>query len=188
MIQKIQTILDSLYYTSAANSTGDMRGEKVTVAIVNGDIRFTSGQHLSTSAILLADPSGGETTPFGVGRIPAIGDVMAPVAARLPDDVVYDKITYAQSPNISKLTYDDGYGNFMGGLIDGGSINYETGAINFTGPANAEFVITALYNSPFSGRVKSASITGIDQINALSAIHANTTSQKADANIKIEMY
>ena len=188
VIRTIQTILDSLYYTAVADSTGDMRGERVTVAIVDGDIRFTSGQHLSTSAILLAAPSGGELTPFGVGRMPAIGDVMAPVPAKLPDDILYDRITYATAPNSSLLSYDDGYGNLTGGLIDGGSINYETGAISFRGPSNAEFVITALYNSPFSGRIKSASITGIDQINALSAIYANTTSQKYDANIKIELY
>ena len=43
------------------------------------------------SAILLAAPSAGETTPFGVGAIPAIGSVQSPVAARLPDNTFIDK-------------------------------------------------------------------------------------------------
>jgi len=186
VIRKIQDVLDTLYYTS-----GNLLEEKVTVSIVNGDIRFTSGQRLSTSAILLATGSVGmdtAITPFGVGRIPAIGEIMKPILAKLPDDVVYDRITYATSPNAGALSYDDAYGNLVGGAITGGTINYETGAVDFRGPSNAEFVITALYNSPFSGKIKSKGGDAMEAINSLQAIHANTTNQKHKAKLRIELY
>ena len=186
VIRKIQDVFDTLYYTA-----GNLLGEKVTVSIVNGDIRFTSGQRLSASAILLATGSVGmdtATTPFGVGRIPAIGSIMAAIPAKLPDDVVYDRITYATTPNTGVLSYDDAYGNLVGGGITRGTINYETGEIDFRGPANAEFVITALYNSPFSGKIKSKGGDAIEAINSLQAIHANTTNQKHTAKLRIELY
>ena len=48
IIRKIQDALDTQYYTA-----GNMFEKKVHVGIVDGDLRFTSGQYLSTSAIAL---------------------------------------------------------------------------------------------------------------------------------------
>ena len=94
VINKIQDALNTQYYTS-----GNLFEKRVNVGIVNGDVRFTSGSHLSTSAILLAAPSSG-TTPFGVGRLTAIGDIESAVAADLPDDTLFDKVTYEENPNV----------------------------------------------------------------------------------------
>ena len=67
VLSKIQDVFDTQYYTTSSN----LFGKKVTVGIVNGDVRFTSGSHLSTSAIALGDSSGGDTDIWGVGRIPS---------------------------------------------------------------------------------------------------------------------
>ena len=182
IISKIQTALDTQFYTA-----GNLFEKKVNVAIVDGDVRFTSGSHLSTSAILLADPSSG-TTPFSVGRIPDIGtsagDVPAAVAAKLPDDVSYDRVTYATIPNSSAFVYDDGKGNLFGAAD--GTINYETGAIDFrNAPPNAEFVISCMHTGAFSGKLNESET---DRINSLIAIHANTPNQKGSGQVTVKTY
>tara|TARA_Y100001963_G_scaffold155540_1_gene247017 strand:- start:1193 stop:2719 length:1527 start_codon:yes stop_codon:yes gene_type:complete len=174
VVQVIQQALNVQYYTS-----GNLFEKKVHVDIVGGDIRFSSGSHLSTSAIALAAPSSG-TTPFGVGRIPAIGNVDAAVAARLPDDVSYDRVTYEQTPN-DVFCYDDGEGNIIGNGCEG-TINYWTGAIDIVNaPPNAEWVYSVSYNSAFSGKL----VTGE---NAIVSILANCPSQKRSAKVKLDIY
>ena len=108
VLSKIQDALDTQYYTA-----GNLFEKRVTIGIVNGDVRVTSGSHLSTSAILLAAPGSG-TTPFGVGRITAIGSVESAVAARLPEDTLFDRVTDEERPNIGSIMYDDGNGNLVG--------------------------------------------------------------------------
>ena len=146
LIQKIQAALDAQFYTTSSN----LLNKKVFVGIVNGDIRFTSGQHLSTSAISITAPASG-TTPFGVGAISmAVGDIEAAVAAKLPDDTINDPKTNNSIPNIGAFFYDDGHGNILGAC--NGTINYETGAIDINGcPPNANFVVDANYGSALSG-------------------------------------
>ena len=180
VLRKIQDIFDTLYYTAASGSTGSLIGEKVTVSIVNGDIRFTSGQRLSTSAILLAAPSGGETTPFGVGRMPAIGDVQAAVAARLPDDTIQDRKTGASSPNKGAFFYDDGRGNISGACS--GTINYESGAIDLSGcPPNANFVVSANYGAAHAGGNKFEAAYA----NSIMQIQARSTNAKINTTIDL---
>ena len=159
-----------------------MLNKRVYISITDGDIRFTSGTRLSTSAILLAAPSSG-TTPFGVGRVPAIGDVNSAISARLPDDIKYDPITYQSYANTGAFIYDDGYGNLFGNCGANSKINYETGAIDMVGCyPEANFVVSALYNGPFSGR---QSPSKVGKINGLTAIHGNLTSQKGEGEVTI---
>tara|TARA_Y100000401_G_scaffold73348_1_gene59322 strand:+ start:1034 stop:2581 length:1548 start_codon:yes stop_codon:yes gene_type:complete len=177
VINKIQDALDAQYYTS-----GNLFEKRVSVGIVNGDIRFTSGQYLSTSAIALAAPSSG-TTPFGVGRLPAIGDVEAAVAAKLPDDVIYDRNTYQSFPNKAAFMYDDGQGNLLGAGT--GRINYETGEINFTSFPNAEFVLNLIHKSAHAGGVNSDTANGK---NTIQSIGARCVNPKLNTTIKILAY
>ena len=176
VLNKIQDALDDKYKATAG---GNLLGRGVTVSIVDGDVRFTSNTRTSTSAILLAAPGSG-TTPFGVGRIPAIGDVNAAVAAKLPDDVLYDRVTYASSPNLDVFSYDDGKGNIVGNVATG-TINYETGAIDFTGPANANFVVSATYGGLLGGKQDSDN-------NSLIAIHGASLNPKCNATLKVEVF
>tara|TARA_R100000781_G_scaffold24459_2_gene18133 strand:+ start:6511 stop:8058 length:1548 start_codon:yes stop_codon:yes gene_type:complete len=177
VINKIQDALNVQYYTS-----GNLFEKRVTVGIVNGDVRFTSGQHLSASAIVLAAPTSG-TTPFGVGRFPAVGDVEASVAAKLPDDTVYDKETYDASPNKSAFMYDDGQGNLLGAGT--GRINYETGEIRFTSLPNANFVLNVIHSSAHSGGVDANTTNGK---NTIQSIGARCVNPKLNTTIKILAY
>jgi len=177
VLSKIQDALDTQYYTS-----GNLFEKTVTVGIVNGDVRFTSGSHLSTSAILLEAPGSG-TTPFGVGRITAIGSIESAVAAELPDDTLFDRVTYEERPNIGSIMYDDGNGNLVGAGT--GTINYETGAVDFTAPVNAEFVVSATYLSAHSGGTNVSTTNGYNHI---TSVGARSTNSKLNAKVKVIAY
>ena len=176
ILRKIQDALDVQYYTTSSN----LLDKKVTVGIVNGDIRFTSGQRLSTSAISITAPASG-TTIFGVGRfVMAVGAIEQAVVAKLPDDVIYDKITNQTSPNVGAFFHDDGHGNISGAC--NGTINYETGAIDITGcPPNAHFVISAAYGAALSGGSEFTATLG----NSITAINARSVNPKIDTTIDI---
>ena len=177
VINKIQDVLNSAYYTA-----GNLFEKRVTVGIVNGDVRFTSGQHLSTSAISVTAPASG-TTPFGVGRFPAIANVEAAVAAKLPDDTVYNRTTYDASPNKAAFMYDDGQGNLTGAGT--GRINYETGEVRFTALPNAEFVLNLIHKSAHAGGVNSDTASGK---NTIQTIGARSVNPKLNTTIKILAY
>ena len=173
ILDKIQSALDTQFYTA-----GNLFEKGVIVSIVNGDIRFSSTNRTRSSAILLAAPGSG-TTPFGVGRIPAIGNIETPVPALLPDDTVFDKATYIEIKNQGTFAYDNGKGNIVGAAT--GTINYETGMLDFTGPSNAEFVASFNYDSAHSGGLND---TG-NQENGIVQISARSVNSKIDAEVEI---
>jgi hypothetical protein len=173
IISKIQAALDTQYYTS-----GNLFEKAVSVGIVNGDIRFTSGNRTRNSAISLAAPGSG-TTPFGVGRLPAIGSIEAAVASRLPDDTVFTKTDYVENKNQNVFSYDDAKGNILGVLS--GTINYETGALDLYGPANTEFVASFNYDSAHSGGINAET----DEQNTLTNLAARSLNSKIDAEVEI---
>ena len=173
VLSKIQSALDTQFYTS-----GNLFEKGVSVGIVNGDIRFTSNNRTRNSAILLAAPGSG-TTPFGVGRLPAIANVEGAVAAKLPDDTIFDKLSYVENKNQGAFAYDDGKGNIVGTAT--GTINYETGAVDFTGPAEAEFAVSFNYDSAHSGGLSATS----NQENGIVTISARSVNSKIDAEVEI---
>ena len=175
VVRKIQDALDAGYYAS-----GNLLEKRVTCAIVGGDIRFTSGQHLSTSAISISAPASG-TTPFGVGRfVMAVGDIEAAVPAKLPSDTLKSKSTNLEVKNDAVFGYDDGFGNISGACT--GTINYETGAIDIQGcPPNAHFVITATYGSAHSGGVEYTAAAG----NSITGVLARCMNHKVNTTVEI---
>jgi hypothetical protein len=186
LIQKIQTALDTAYYTA-----GNLFEKKVNVFIRGGDVIFESQTKLSTSAIALtAGTSGaGASVRFlaqANGRIPALANVPNAVNARLEPDTVYDPVTYSSSIK-DIFIRDDGYGNLKYGGSNVGRINYETGAVDWTirSCPNAEFVVSALYNSPLSGKQDA---TDAAKINSLIEVLGNTPQQKGSAKLKVETF
>ncbi len=180
ILSKIQDILDTQYYTE-----GNLFEKRVTVGLINGDIRFTSGSHLSTSAIALtAGTSGTANTDElfdgtnQIARFPA--KVESAVAARLPEDTLFNRVTYEENPNVGAFMYDDGNGNLVG--AGSGTINYETGAVDFTAMPNAEFVISATYLSAHSGGTDVSTTNGK---NHLTSIGARSTNAKLNAKVKV---
>tara|TARA_Y100000593_G_scaffold95130_1_gene200464 strand:- start:31502 stop:32986 length:1485 start_codon:yes stop_codon:yes gene_type:complete len=181
IVKKIQAQFNSLYYVTASN----LFEKKVYIHITNeGNLRVTSGQRLSTSSIRLTDSSGSDTDIFGAGRIPSAPASVTAVDARLPDDVLYNNVTYNAYPNEGVFCYDNGLGKLVGAAH--GEICYERGKIDITsGPPNSEFVISCLHTSAFSGKLNEATA---DRINSLVDIYANTTSQKWNGSIKLRTY
>ena len=181
VISKIQDALDTQFYTS-----GNLFEKKVHVGIVGGDIRFTSGSHLAASAIALANATGGGSVNniFSIGRIPATPAAPTAVAAQFAPVKKYNPVTYSNSYNAGLFVYDDGNGNLFGKAR--GSINYETGAINMVGcPPNAQFRLSYVHTSAFSGRQDATMTT---KMNSLQAVYANIPSQKWIGELEVETY
>ena len=176
VLSLIQAQFDSAYYAS----TGNLKNKRLTVGIVNGDIRFTSGSKTRVSAVALSDSLGGDTDIWGVGIFPAVASVEAAVASRLPDDTLLSNDTFISSSNMGVFSYDNGKGNISGGEASG-TINYETGALDITGPPNAEFVASFNYESAHSGGVKDTS----NQENGLVTISGRSMNSKINAEIEI---
>lgn len=179
IIAKIQDALDTQYYTS-----GNLFEKKVTVSIEGGDVIFRSGSHLSTSAITLGAGSSGTAEFLGTGRIPA---APTSVAARLSRETVVDPVTNTSTyKNI--FLRDDGRGNLVwknDRVV--GTINYESGAIDFTIPEvpNAEFVVSLLHTGAMSGAL---STVGSGRANSLRQVLGNTPQQKCEAVLTVTTY
>jgi hypothetical protein len=110
----------------------------------------------------------------------AVGDIEAAVAAKLPDDVIYDSKTNQSNPNMAVMFHDDGHGNISGTCT--GTINYETGAIDLQNcPPNAHFVISAAYGSAHSGGEE----YGADFGNTISSITGRSVNSKINSSIEI---
>ena len=182
ILSKIQSILDVQYYTE-----GNLFEKKATVGLVNGDIRFTSGSKLSTSAIALtAGTSGTPNTDElfdgtnQIARFPA--KVETAVAARLPEDTLFSRVSNISKPNISAFMFDDGNGNLLGAGT--GTINYSSGALDFTSAENAEFVVSANYLSAHSGGANHTS-AGVNQFEN---IYARSVNQKLNTSLQVIAY
>ena len=179
IIAKIQDALDTQYYTA-----GNLFEKKVIVSIEGGDIIFRSGSNLSTSAVVLGAGSSGTAEFLGSGRIPASP---TSVAARLAQEVFYDKVTNeATYKNI--FIRDDGRGNLIyKNTQNVGTINYESGAIDFSvgDKPNAEFVVSLLHTSAMSGALSTA---GSGRANSLRQVLGNTPQQKCEAILTVETF
>lgn len=185
VLSKIQTALDAKYNNKDSNTFN----QRSNVSIANGDIRFTSGQRLSTSAIALTAGADGASATYNLfsqqnGWWPALANIDGAIAARLPDDVIYDRVTYATSPT-NVFVFDNGQGR-LSGFGCTGFINYETGAINMSScPVNAEFVYNVAHSSAFSGKFATATTT---KGGSLVEILANTVSTKRNAAINVQVF
>tara|TARA_Y100000593_G_scaffold80411_1_gene150119 strand:+ start:559 stop:2136 length:1578 start_codon:yes stop_codon:yes gene_type:complete len=181
ILQKIQDALDADYYLVAAN----IFEQKVKVSLVGGDIRFTSGQHLSTSAIALSAGTDGGSAATNIfaqqnGRFPILAKVETAVPAILPNDEVLDKRTGVSKKNAKAFFYDDGHGNIKGACS--GNISYDSGAITLNGcPPNASFVVSANWGSTFSGGNRFSANDG----NCINTISARSANQKLNTTIDI---
>ena len=183
IVSKINDIFRTQYYTE-----GNLFEKEVSLSIINGDLRFTSGSYLSTSAIALTAGTSGSanvdelfdgTNP--IARFPASPENA--VASRLPDDTIYDSVTYESTKNKAAFMYDNGHGNLVG--AGSGKINYETGEINFTSLPNAEFVISLIHKSAHAGGIDADTSAGK---NTIQSIGARSVNSKMNTTVKVVAY
>ena len=121
---------------------------------------------------------------LGTGRIPA---AFTSIDARLETDKVYDPITDGSTYK-QIFIRDDGYGNLIWkNQRKVGTINYESGSHSFTVSErpNAEFVVSVLHTSPFSGKLDP---TTSGRLNSLRQILGNTPQQKCEAKLTVTTY
>ena len=192
VLPKIQSRFDALYYDASSG----LFNKKVTIRLNNGDIRVTSHSNHSETRVGIGNVSG--TTPFGVGRFPAISSdvpllkgsphgggttdtiVYGPASTLAPETIV-DPVTGKVIQNTSAFLLDDGNGNLLNEGASVGSISYVTGHCSFTHLPNAEFKIYAESQSAHSGGSKYTA----GSYNTIAAIDARSMNPKADS--KIEM-
>ncbi len=175
LLSKIQDVFDAAYYTA-----GNLFEKRVRISLVGGDVRVSSGSHLSTSAIALGDSSGGDTDIWGAGRIPAVASVRGAVTAKLPNDTIIDPVTGIESPNSGAFFYDDGHGNIHGACS--GSFDYSRGSLKLTGaPPNANFVLSWDYGGSLGGGNEFGGTLG----NSIDAISARSVNSKINTSLEI---
>ena len=186
IISKIQDAIN----TSTRTAGNNLFGYSCSVGIVEGKLRFTSNSHLlphdgtNGSKILIEDGAGGTNVLTGAaGIFPDINNSVAAVEPKLPDNTKYDPITYGGVPNIGDFAYDRGDSKIYGKAT--GSINYETGALDFVGPSNASFQISACYNGPFSGK---RDATETARANSIVAVHANVLNRRMSGELKVTTF
>ena len=186
IVQKLQKALDNEFF----DSTSNLFQRKVHVNISGGDLVLSSGSQLSTSAIALTAGASGAGASVRLlaqqnGRIPAVANIRDAIASRLESTKVYDPITYT-SEYKDIFIIDDANGNLVYKNKICGSINYETGAIDFsTENKNAEFIVSAAYSGPLSGKQDA---TNTAKIKALVAVYGNTPQQRGVAKLKVDTF
>ena len=150
-------------------------------SIFQGDIKFEDRRGLKGNFVTLAAPSDG-TSLWGVGNVPATGSHGKKIVVELPSDTIIDKETGKTMPNVSVFMTDDGKGNLKGAGT--GTINYDTGRIEFIGPYRSEFVINASYASALGGKMNTAT----NYINIIEGISARSTNSKVNSSARVIVY
>ena len=119
------------------------------VELVNGDVRFSHKKMINADAVTLADPSSG-TEPWGVGNIPDTSAHQSKVFTRFPAETITDVGSGKRIKNTQNMLVDDGNGNLIGD-VGSGTIDYDTGIVDFTASYRAEFKTSFAYGSAHAG-------------------------------------
>ena len=192
VIPKIQARFDALFY-----KTSGITGKKVTIRLHNGDIRVQSHSNHSDTRVGIANVSG--TTPFGVGRFPALSSGVPVLLGSShggggTDTIVYgpastkelaeldDPVSGKTMQNTSAYISDDGNGNLMHNGTIVGSIDYAKGHCEFTAPyPNAEFKVYAETLSAHAGGVKHLAAA----YNSIAAIKGRSVNAVKDSKVEV---
>ena len=194
VLPKIQAVFDEQFYTTSSG----LKGKKVTIGLVNGDVRITSHSNHSDTIVGIGNVSG--TTPFGVGAFPplasSVPDVLGQeVGGGTTDDIVYgpasslapeeieDRATGNSTINKKAFILDDGNGNLLYMDRKVGWIDYEKGHCEWHIPSlpNAEFKIDAESHSAHSGGTKYIA----NGYNTIQEIKARSVNNKDNAKIQV---
>ena len=194
VLPKIQARFDALFYANPSDSA--LSGKKVTISLHNGDIRVQSHSNHSETRIGIANVSG--TTPFGVGRFPALAssvpvllgsehgggttdDVVFGPASSLAKAEIEDPVSNKTTPNTNAFLFDDGNGNLLHNGTKVGWVDYAKGHCEFTHLPNAEFKIAAVTLSAHSGGVQYLA----NAYNSIDSIRGRSVNPVADSKVEV---
>ncbi len=177
VVQKIQDAINTASETSGNN----IFGYGMTVAIVDGKLRFQSRSNFATisKVSFSTTSSAGAANGYflGNGIFPSASD--DPVLPSLPPDTV-ENTDGISVPNTQRMLLDNGYGQLVSANPNLGSamVDYNTGKLQIqNGLPHAEFVVSASTQSALSG--------GPIANTCLASIHARSTNSKRYATVQI---
>ena len=192
VIPKIQSRFDALFYDASSG----LFNKKVRISLHNGDIRVQSLSNHSETRVGIANVSG--TTPFDVGRFPALSssvpDLLGSIhgggttdticygpASTMPPETIEDPVTGKTIQNLNAFIIDDGNGNLLHNGSVVGSISYVKGHTRFTHLPSAEFKIYAKSLSAHSG----GSSLLLNSYNSIVNIKGRSLNAKADSKVEL---
>jgi len=197
LIPKIQTAIDE----KVRDPSSPLYQLRVTIGIINGDLRISSNSHHEDTRIGINTTTAG-TTPFSVGRFPTVSShvinvkgeqissstntIMFGPKSRLEDETILDPATGLEVQNVEAFILDDGNGSLVSGSSGEkvGVIDYERGFVEFTGLPSATFKVWGRSHSAHSGG------TGIDVVggyNGLQTIKARCVNRAVNGKIEIDV-
>ena len=204
VIPKIQAAIDDTFTFVDGNfgtGTALQKNRGATIAIVNGDIRITSKSNHSETIVGISAPASG-TTPFGVGRFPAVGSggdldgvpqvlgtrcgvdaagIMYGPTSRLALETIDDPKTGQTLTNTDAFLLDDGNGNLLHNGVAVGTVDYTTGHCSFTHLPSAEFKV---YGQTYSAHAGGLNF-GAQGNNFIIEVGARSVNQKSKSQIQV---
>ena len=153
------------------------------VEIVNGDIRFSATKWIDGDSVTLLDDADSSNEPWGVGNVPDTGAHESPVKTRFPTPTIVNVKSGKTENNLKHMLIDDGNGNLVGD-VGSGTIDYDSGIVDFTGLYRAEFKTAFNYGSVHSG----IPTTTTKYVNMISAIAGRSTNSHKEAELTLVIY
>ena len=195
VLPKIQAVFDEEFYVTAS-SEHYLQGKKVTIGLHNGDVRVQSHSNHSETRVGIANVSG--TTPFGVGRFPALSssvpvllgsthgggttdNIVFGPASSLAKAEIEDSVSNKTIPNTNAFLFDDGNGNLLHNGTKVGSIDYARGHCEFTHLPNAEIKVYAETLAAHSGGVPNLA----NAYNSIDSIRGRSVNPVADSKVEV---
>ena len=165
VLPKVQSVLDEKFYDASSG----LFNKKVTIGLHNGDVRVASHSNHSSTIVGIGNVSG--TTPFDVGRFPALSSsvpvlqgsehggggvdtIVYGPASTMPQETIVDPVSGKTEKNTSAFILDDGNCNLLHNGSVVGSIDYVKGHCEFIHVPNGEFKVMAHTLSAHSGGAK----------------------------------
>ena len=97
----------------------------------------------------------------------------------MPDDTFSNSVTGESISNDDVFMYDDGNGRLVG--KGSGSINYDTGAIDFKSYPNSEFVVSASFGSAMTGSLNA------DYKNVVEEVKVRSLNSKVQGKVNLSI-
>ena len=153
-----------------------------TCEIINGDVRFSHKKWVNGDSLSVADPSVG-TEPWDVGNVPDTDAHESKIYTRFPTATTTDVQSGKKIKNTKNMLIDDGNGRLVGN-IGSGTIDYDSGVVDFTGPYRAEFKTAFSYASAHAGIPTRATALS----NMVATISGRSTNAYKEAELTLVIY